>query len=105
MANVVNGLLIKIANFPVFFCIFAKSWRIVSKSGAFSSQAEITFPSVNKATAGVVTNHSFVSARRPGVRLAAGSVSNCQPFKVAAIKRAIANIFTAISDAFFIFSL
>ncbi len=38
------------------------------KSGAFSSQADLTLPSVSNATAGVVTNHSFVSASRPRVQ-------------------------------------
>lgn len=42
--------------------------RIVSKSGASSSQADVTCPSLNRATAGVVTNHSLVSANRPSVQ-------------------------------------
>ena len=37
----------------------------MSRSGAFASQADITWPSFNKATAGVVTNQSLVSANRP----------------------------------------
>jgi hypothetical protein len=68
MPIVFSDLLIKDAYFLLFFCIFAMFWRIVSKSGAWPSQAEVIRLFVSKATAGVVTNHSFASANRPSVQ-------------------------------------
>ena len=63
-----SDLLTKNRDFFIFSWFFTNFCKIVSKSDAFSSQAEVTLPSVSKATAGVVTNHSFVSASWPRVQ-------------------------------------